>query len=66
MKILYIDAAVKNESRTRMLADYLASKLDGEIKRVNLEELNLKVEKFQLGLKEKMDITFVVLIETFI
>ena len=42
MKILYIDAAVKNESRTRMLADYLASKLDGEIKRVNLEELNLK------------------------
>lgn len=42
MKVLFIDACVKDDSRTRYLADYLASKIDGDIKRVKLNDLGLK------------------------
>lgn len=39
--ILFINACVRKESRTKRLADYLLNKLNGEIKEINLEEENI-------------------------
>ena len=41
-KILFIDAAVRAESRTRRLAEYLIGKLDGETEHLVLETSGLK------------------------
>ena len=40
-KILYIDAAVRDGSRTRELAEYLISRLDGEVKHLELDDAKL-------------------------
>ena len=40
--ILFINACVRKESRTKRLADYLLNKLDGEIKEINLEKENIQ------------------------
>ena len=36
--ILFVNACVRKESRTRRLADYLLNRLDDEIKEINLEK----------------------------
>ena len=41
-KILLIDASFREGSRTKELTDYLLSKLEGEVIRLDLEKLNLK------------------------
>ena len=41
-KILLIDASFRDESRTKVLTDYLLSKLEGEVTGLNLTEMNLK------------------------
>ena len=41
MKVLYVDACVRKNSRTRILADYLVERLGGEVKRVELTKCNL-------------------------
>ena len=38
-KILMIDACVREQSRTRRLAEYLLSKLDGDVERIELEKV---------------------------
>ncbi len=54
-KILYIDACIRDESRTRELADYLVSKLHGEVTRLELSKLNLKpLTKEELDLRTKL------------
>ena len=40
-KILLIDASFRKDSRTKELTNYLLSKLDGEVTRLDLEKLNL-------------------------
>ena len=42
MKILFVNACVRKESRTRELAELVLSKLDGEIEEINLEKEGLK------------------------
>lgn len=42
-KILYINACVRKDSRTKWLADYLIAQLDGEVEEVRLEELHFPV-----------------------
>ena len=42
-KILYINACVRKESRTKRLADYLLSLLDGKTEEVRLEEIRFGV-----------------------
>lgn len=37
-KVLFINACVRPQSRTRMLAEYILSKIDGQIIEVNLEQ----------------------------
>ena len=39
--ILFINACVRPQSRTKLLADYVLAKLDSDIKEVNLEKENL-------------------------
>ena len=39
-KILYINACVRDGSRTKRIADYLLSKLDGEVEQVNLIDID--------------------------
>lgn len=39
--ILFINACVRKDSRTKRLADYLLNRLDGEIKEINLEKENI-------------------------
>jgi len=39
--ILYINACVRQESRTNMLAQYLLEKLEGNIEEIKLSELNI-------------------------
>ncbi len=41
MKILYVNACIRKESRTKTLADYLIGKLNGEIKEINLSKTYL-------------------------
>jgi len=40
-KTLYIDATVRDESRTKILADYVVEKLGGDVKIVKLSDINL-------------------------
>ena len=49
-KILYVNACVRKNSRTRRLADYLVSRLDGETEEVRLEEVRFGIsdERFIL------------------
>lgn len=42
MEILFVNACVRKESRTRELAELVLSKLDGNITEVNLEKENLQ------------------------
>lgn len=39
--ILFINACVRKESRTKRLADFLLNKLNGEFKEINLEKENI-------------------------
>ena len=41
MKILHIDASIRKESRTRLLSNYLISKLDGDISYLSLTNENI-------------------------
>ena len=41
-KILFVDACVRKESRTKQLAEHLLSQLEGTIAEVNLERENLR------------------------
>lgn len=41
-KILYINASVRPESRTNILAKYAISKLSGEVEEINLEKENIQ------------------------
>jgi len=41
MKILFVNACVHPESRTHRLANYLLNYMDGEIKEINLNNLNI-------------------------
>ncbi len=42
MKLLYINACVRKESRTKILADYLVAKLNASSKEIHLPSLGLK------------------------
>ena len=42
MKTLFVNACVRPESRTKILADHLLDKLGGEIEEVNLEKENIQ------------------------
>ena len=42
-KILYINACVRKNSRTRRLADELVSRMDGEVEEVRLEDISFGV-----------------------
>ena len=42
-KILYVNACVRKDSRTKWLADHLIAQLDGEVEEVRLEELRFPV-----------------------
>ena len=41
MSVLFINGCVREKSRTKALADYLISKLDGEVIRVDLQNENI-------------------------
>ena len=41
MKLLYINACVRKDSRTKKLADYLVKKLEANVEQVNLIDCNL-------------------------
>lgn len=60
MNILFVNACIHPESRTKRLADYFLSKIDGEIKEVNLNEekippLNREMLLFRNRLTEEMN-----------
>ena len=40
--ILFINACVRKDSRTKRIADFLLNKLNGEIKEINLEKENIR------------------------
>ncbi len=42
MKTLFVNACVRPESRTKILADHLLGKLDGQIEEINLEKENIE------------------------
>ena len=42
MKLLYINACVRSNSRTKALADYLVKKFEAEVKEIRLDELKLQ------------------------
>lgn len=42
MRILLVNACVRQDSRTKILTDYLLDKLSGEVREVNLAQSNLK------------------------
>ena len=42
MKLLYVNACVRPNSRTKGLADYLVKKFEAEVKEVRLNDLNLQ------------------------
>ena len=54
MNILVVNACVRNESRTKILSDYLLSKLSGNITEINLNQDEPK--PFNQALLEKRDI----------
>lgn len=39
MKVLFVNACVRDESRTKLLADYLLKKIGGDVEEINLEKL---------------------------
>lgn len=39
MKVLFVNACVRDESRTKILADYLLGKIGGDVEEINLEKL---------------------------
>ena len=41
MKLLFVNACVRAESRTKKLADYLLTKFDAKAKELNLAKMNL-------------------------
>lgn len=41
--ILYINACVRKESRTKQLADYLISKLNDQVEEIKLEDISFPV-----------------------
>ncbi|MEG0376907.1 MAG: NAD(P)H-dependent oxidoreductase [Eubacterium sp.] len=41
-KILFVNACVRKESRTRILAEHVLKKLEGTVEEVNLEQENIK------------------------
>ena len=51
MNILYINACVRKDSRTNELAQYVLSKLNGDI-----EEVNLDFEKIQPLYKDQLEL----------
>lgn len=54
-KILFVNACIRENSRTKILADFLLSKLDGEIEEVNLNSLNLlPIDNNRLCEREKL------------
>lgn len=54
-KILFVNACIRENSRTKILADFLLSKLDGEIEEVNLNSLNLlPIDNNRLFEREKL------------
>lgn len=60
MNILFVNACIHPESRTKRLADYFLSKIEGNIKEVNLNEekippLDRKTLMFRNRLTEEMD-----------
>lgn len=60
MKTLYIDSTIRDNSRTKILADYLAEKLGGEIEhlvlaRTKLPELNSPTLEFRNSCCAKRD-----------
>jgi FMN-dependent NADH-azoreductase len=60
MNILFVNACVHPESRTKKLADYFLSKIDGNIKEVNLNNekippLNKETLMFRTKLTEEMN-----------
>ena len=55
MNILYINACVRKNSRTNELAQYVLSKLQGEIKEINLNtEKIIPLSKEQLELRDSL------------
>lgn len=60
MNILFVNACVHPESRTKKLADYFLSKIDGDIKEINLNEekippLNMETLIYRTRLTEEMN-----------
>lgn len=55
MKVLYIDACVREESRTRRLAKTLLQKLGGDVESVSLYEQNLPFTDKELLAKREQD-----------
>lgn len=54
-QILYINACVRKQSRTALLADYLITKLNGESKTVNIKELALQpLDETMLTFRSKL------------
>ena len=55
MKILYINACVREKSRTNKLAKYLLEKLNGNIKEINLDKENIKpIDSKLLKLRDEL------------
>ena len=55
MKILYINACVRDESRTNDLAQYALSKIEGEIEEINLNNEQIKpLSKDSLKLRDSL------------
>lgn len=53
--ILYINACVRKESRTRILAEHLLDKLDGEVEEVRLEDIDFpKVNETYLNIRDEL------------
>lgn len=47
MNILYVDASVREDSRTKKLAQYLLSQLEGEVKELKLDKINIPPLNFE-------------------
>lgn len=55
MKTLFINACVRPESRTKILADYVLGKINGDIEEVNLEKENIQPLNYETMLaRDKM------------
>lgn len=54
MKVLYVNACIKEGSRTKILADYLLEKIGGEVEEINLDKLSPKPFNRELLEKRNM------------